>query len=223
MNSIGRYFSNFFKALKSLLIGMKTTLKIFFRKKTTECYPENRKKDLYISPLYRGRLEMIHTADNHHHCVACGICQMNCPNGSIHVESEMVTDAEGKKTKVLKAYTYDLGRCMFCELCVRTCPHHAIQFTNQFENAVFTRSKLILTLNHPGSSLQPKAAAPKPAAAPATSAAAAPATPAVSASTSKAADATPATAPASASAGPATAKAPESEATLPLNSESTNK
>lgn len=222
MNSIGRYFSNFFKALKSLLIGMKTTLKIFFRKKTTECYPENRKKDLYISPLYRGCLEMIHTADNHHHCVACGICQMNCPNGSIHVESEMVTDAEGKKTKVLKAYTYDLGRCMFCELCVRTCPHHAIQFTNQFENAVFTRSKLILTLNHPGSSLQPKAAAPKPAAAPATSAAAASAAPAA-ASAPKAAEATPAAAPASASASPATAKAPESEATLPLNSESTNK
>lgn len=222
MNSIGRYFSNFFKALKSLLIGMKTTLKIFFRKKTTECYPENRKKDLYISPLYRGCLEMLHTADNHHHCVACGICQMNCPNGSIHVESEMVTDAEGKKTKVLKAYTYDLGRCMFCELCVRTCPHHAIQFTNQFENAVFTRSKLILTLNHPGSSLQPKAAAPKPAAAPATSAAAASAAPAA-ASAPKAADTTPAAAPASASASPATAKAPESEATLPLNSESTNK
>ncbi len=205
-----------------MLIGMKTTLKIFFRKKTTECYPENRKKDLYISPLYRGRLEMIHTADNHHHCVACGICQMNCPNGSIHVESAMVTDAEGKKTKVLKAYTYDLGRCMFCELCVRTCPHHAIQFTNQFENAVFTRSKLILTLNHPGSSLQPKAAAPKPAAAPATSAAAASAAPAA-ASAPKAADTTPAATPASASASPATAKAPESEATLPLNSESTNK
>ena len=223
MNSIGRYFSNFFKALKSLLIGMKTTLKIFFRKKTTECYPENRKKDLYISPLYRGCLEMIHTADNHHHCVACGICQMNCPNGTIKVESEMVTDAEGKKTKVLKAYTYDLGRCMFCELCVRTCPHHAIQFTNQFENAVFTRSKLILTLNHPGSSLQPKAAAPKPAAASSISAAAATAAPTVSASTPKAAEATPAATPASASASPATAKAPESEATLPLNSESTNK
>lgn len=221
MNSIGRYFSNFFKALKSLLIGMKTTLKIFFRKKTTECYPENRKKDLYISPLYRGRLEMIHTADNHHHCVACGICQMNCPNGSIHVESEMVTDAEGKKTKVLKAYTYDLGRCMFCELCVRTCPHHAIQFTNQFENAVFTRSKLILTLNHPGSSLLPKAAAPKPAA-PTVSATAASAAPAA-ASAPKAAEATPAAAPTAASASPATAKAPESEATLPLNSESTNK
>ena len=230
MNSIGRYFSNFFKALKSLLIGMKTTLKIFFRKKTTECYPENRKKDLYISPLYRGCLEMLHTADNHHHCVACGICQMNCPNGSIHVESEMVTDAEGKKTKVLKAYTYDLGRCMFCELCVRTCPHHAIQFTNQFENAVFTRSKLILTLNHPGSSLQPKAVAPKPAAAPATSAAAAPTVSATAASAApaaasapKAAEATPAATPTAASASPATAKAQESEATLPLNSESTNK
>ncbi len=163
MNSVRRYFSNFFKALKSLLTGMKTTLKIFFRKKTTQCYPENRKKDLYVSPEFRGRLEMIHTPDNHHHCVACGICQMNCPNGSIRVESEMLTDAEGKKTKVLKSYVYDLGRCMFCELCVRTCPHHAIQFTNAFENAVFTRSKLIVTLNHPGSSLLPKPVAPKAA------------------------------------------------------------
>lgn len=210
MNSIGRYFSNFFKALKSLLIGMKTTLKIFFRKKTTECYPENRKKDLYISPLYRGCLEMIHTADNHHHCVACGICQMNCPNGTIKVESEMVTDAEGKKTKVLKAYTYDLGRCMFCELCVRTCPHHAIQFTNQFENAVFTRSKLMLTLNHPGSSLQPKAAAPKPATAPAISA-----TAATAASTASPKATPQAEAPAKAEA--SVAKAPgdaEAEATL---------
>ena len=210
MNSIGRYFSNFFKALKSLLIGMKTTLKIFFRKKTTECYPENRKKNLYISPLYRGCLEMIHTAGNHHHCVACGICQMNCPNGTIKVESEMVTDAEGKKTKVLKAYTYDLGRCMFCELCVRTCPHHAIQFTNQFENAVFTRSKLILTLNHPGSSLQPKAAAPKPATAPAISA-----TAATAASTASPKATPQAEAPAKAEA--SVAKAPgdaEAEATL---------
>ena len=34
-------------------------------------------------------------------CVACGICQMNCPNGSIKVISETVTDEEGKKKRVL--------------------------------------------------------------------------------------------------------------------------
>lgn len=162
MNGFVQYFSGFFKALKSLLVGMRTTLKIFFRKKTTECYPENR-NTLHVAQAFRGRLEMIHTEDNHHHCVACGICQMNCPNDTIKVESQTVTDEDGKKSKVLTAYSYDLGRCLFCELCVRTCPHHAIQFTNRFENAVFTRQKLVFTLNRPGSSLLPKPAAPAPA------------------------------------------------------------
>ena len=162
MNSLIKYFSDFFSALKSLLTGMKTTLKVFFRKKTTELYPEKR-GSLYVAEQFRGRLEMVHTEDNHHHCVACGICQMNCPNGTIQVESQTVTNAEGKSEKVLVAYRYDLGKCLFCELCVRTCPHHAIRFTNRFENAVFTRGKLALTLNRPGSSLQPKPAKPAPA------------------------------------------------------------
>lgn len=164
MNGFTRYFSDFFKALRSLLIGMKTTLKIFFRKKTTELYPEKRDK-LYVSPLFRGMLQMIHTPDNYHHCVACGLCQINCPNGTIHIESQTVTDADGKKSKELLTYSYDLGKCLFCELCVRNCPHHAIEFVNRYENAVFTRDKLKLTLNHPGSRLMPKPAAPaRPAA-----------------------------------------------------------
>lgn len=160
MNSFIRYFSDFFIALKSLLAGMKTTLKVFFRKKTTELYPEKR-GSLHIAAQFRGRLEMVHTDDNRHHCVACGICQMNCPNGTIRVESRTVTNAEGKPEKVLEAYHYDLGRCLFCELCVRTCPHQAIRFNNKYENAVFTREKLLLTLNRPGSSLLPKTKTPQ--------------------------------------------------------------
>ena len=54
---------------------------------------------------------------------------------------------EGKKKKVLVKYEYDLGSCMFCELCVKSCPHGAIKFAPTFENAVFTRSKLVKQLN----------------------------------------------------------------------------
>ena len=39
------------------------------------------------------------------------------------------------------------GACMFCQLCVNACPHDAIRFDTEFENAVFDRSKLVLTLN----------------------------------------------------------------------------
>ena len=96
---------------------------------------------------------MIHDEENHHHCIACGLCQMNCPNGTIKLTTEMREDADGKKKKVLVKYEYNLGSCMFCNLCVNACPHNAIEFCNDFENAVFEKDKLVLTLNHEGSTL----------------------------------------------------------------------
>ena len=78
---------------------------------------------------------------------------MNCPNGTIKITSEMHEGADGKKKKVLVKYEYNLGSCMFCQLCVNVCPHNAIEFTNDFENAVFEKNKLVLTLNHKGSTL----------------------------------------------------------------------
>ena len=105
---------------------------------------------------FRGELTMPHNEHNEHHCVACGICQMNCPNGTIHIESEMVTGEDGKKKKVLVRYQYDHGSCLYCQLCVRSCPHHAIEFIPTFEHAVFTREKLITQLNQPGSKLEEK-------------------------------------------------------------------
>ena len=72
---------------------------------------------------------------------------MNCPNGTIKLTTEMRETEEGKKKKVLVKYEYNLGSCMFCMLCVNVCPHDAIKFTNDFENAVFEKDKLVLTLN----------------------------------------------------------------------------
>lgn len=155
MRSTQQYFSDFFEGLYSLLKGMKITLKEFFTPKVTECYPENR-ATLKMFDRFRGELVMIHDEHNEHHCVACGICEMNCPNGTIHIESDIVTTEDGKKKKVLKRYIYDHGSCLYCQLCVRNCPHHAIEFVPTFEHAVFTREKLIKQLNKPGSRLSEK-------------------------------------------------------------------
>lgn len=150
MRSTQEYFNSFFRGLFSLLKGMSITLREFFTPKTTEKYPENR-ATLKMFDRFRGELVMPHNEKNEHKCVACGLCQMNCPNDTIHLETEMVTDEEGKKKKVLVKYKYDLGSCLFCQLCVKNCPYRAIEFRPTFEHAVFTREKLVRQLNHESS------------------------------------------------------------------------
>lgn len=144
------YFSGFFHGLTTLLTGLKTSITVFFRRKNTEQYPENR-ETLVLPDRFRGALIMPHNENNEHRCVACGLCRIACPNDTIEVISESIETAEGGKKKLLRAYRYDVGSCMFCQLCVTACPHDAITFGRQFEHAVFDRSKLMMTLNHEGS------------------------------------------------------------------------
>ena len=92
MNGFKQYITSFFSGLCSLLVGMRTTLRVFFRKKTTEQYPENR-DTLKMFDRFRGQLVMKHNDRNEHRCVACGICQMNCPNDSIRVVSFTASSA----------------------------------------------------------------------------------------------------------------------------------
>ena len=37
--------------------------------------------------------------------------------------------------------------CKGCEMCVNACPTGAIRFSTEFEHAVYTREKLVKTLN----------------------------------------------------------------------------
>lgn len=147
MSSIKEYFSSLFKGVWSLLCGMQVTGKEFVTPKITEQYPDNR-DTLKIADRFRGTLTLKYDAEGNHKCIACGICQINCPNGTITLETKMVELPDGKKKKRLVKYDYDLGSCTFCQLCVTTCPQDALEFTNEFEHAVFTRSKLVKQLNY---------------------------------------------------------------------------
>lgn len=169
MSSVSQYFKGLFQGIGGLLTGMSVTWRELFTKKITQQYPENR-KTLVISDRFRGELIMPHDANNEHACTSCGICQMNCPNGTIVIKSKTIETEDGKKKKILDEYYYNLGSCTFCNLCVLTCPSDAIKFDNTFESSVFTRGKLNMKLNHQGSKLrekkkpEPKPVAEKPAA-----------------------------------------------------------
>lgn len=146
MGNIKEYFSSVGKGLSSLVKGMAVTGKELVTPKVTECYPENR-ATLKIANRFRAELTLIYDEQGRHKCIGCGICQMNCPNGTIHLTTKMVDLPDGKKKRILDTYLYDLGSCTFCMLCVTTCPQDALKFTNDFEQAVFTRDKLVKKLN----------------------------------------------------------------------------
>jgi NADH-quinone oxidoreductase subunit I len=154
MNSFTKYFADIFSGVKSLLVGMTVTGKYFFspREIVTQQYPENR-KTLKMYDRFKGEVIMPHDANNQHRCTGCGICETNCPNGSIEIISARIETPEGKKVRIIDKHIYHLSMCTFCGLCVKTCPSDALAFGQEFEHAVFDRAKLTKILNQPGSSI----------------------------------------------------------------------
>lgn len=147
MGSVKDYFSSLGYGIASLLKGMQVTGKEFITPKITEKYPENRENPP-VAPRFRAILELKYDSEGRHKCIACGICERQCPNGTIKLTTKMVDTPDGKKKRKLDKYMYDLGSCTFCQLCVTNCPQDALEFNNDFEQAVFTRDKLVKKLNY---------------------------------------------------------------------------
>jgi NADH-quinone oxidoreductase subunit I len=154
MKSIINYISEIIRGFITLIKGMSVTGKYFVtssRTIVTQKYPENR-KTLEMYDRFKGEVIMPHNEKNEHRCTGCGICEMNCPNGSIEIITR-TEEVDGKKKRVIDKHIYHLGMCTFCGLCVKTCPSNALAFGQKFEHAVYDRSQLTKVLNQPGSVL----------------------------------------------------------------------
>ena len=149
------YISDIYEATKSLLTGMKLTGKYFISPKEiiTEQYPDNR-DTLKMADRFRGEVIMLHDEKNEHACTGCTACELACPNATIKIITKFDVTPEGKKKKALDTFVYHLELCTMCGLCVEACPTSAIKMGQNFEHSVFDRSKLLKTLNTPGSKIR---------------------------------------------------------------------
>lgn len=155
MGSVKDYFTGLGQGIASLVKGMGVTGKEFVTPKITEEYPDNR-DNLPVADRFRAILTLKYDDQGNHKCIACGTCERVCPNNTISLDIKTVDTWDGKKKKKLNKYIYDLGSCTFCQLCVVNCPTDALEFSNDFEQAVFTRSKLVKQLNYLPEKEEPK-------------------------------------------------------------------
>lgn len=138
------YLTKVITGFFSLLQGMGVTIGYFVspKKIVTQQYPENR-ETLQMMARFRGHVSLIHDENGEHCCVACGICERACPNGSINILA--TKDISGRK--ILGQYIYRLSQCALCNLCIESCPYGAIAMGKEFEFAVYDREQLTFVLN----------------------------------------------------------------------------
>ncbi|OFW15468.1 MAG: NADH-quinone oxidoreductase subunit I [Acidobacteria bacterium RIFCSPLOWO2_02_FULL_59_13] len=104
----------------------------------TEQYPQERPE---VSERYRGAPRLnINPDTGETLCIGCDLCALACPEQLI-----VVTTVRDEKTrrKVLTTFTYDTSRCMFCGLCEDACPVDALELSQDFELANYTREGAI--------------------------------------------------------------------------------
>lgn len=121
--------------------GLMVTLKNFIRPPFTVQYPEER---LQQHPRFRGE-EFVWYEER---CTGCASCAKYCPLGIIKIVTDPSKTAieEGEKYDI-EVFDIDIGRCMFCGLCVEACPYDALFMGSGFERGRYRRDELVISVD----------------------------------------------------------------------------
>lgn len=106
-------------------------------------YPEVKPE---ITPRWRGRHRLTTHEDGTIKCVACYMCQTNCPAQCIQIEAGERGDDRTEKVPV--KFDIDLLECIYCGYCVEACPMDAIRMdTGIFSVTSSTREEMKMSID----------------------------------------------------------------------------
>ncbi len=126
---------------EQIIKGMAVTAKNFFgsyvskERLTTVQYPEERltpKENTRQFPflVYDGD-----DAEKGLRCVACQICEKECPPKCIYIvkSKDKRVDYKGQPQVYPVTFDIDISVCMSCSICVEVCPFESIKMDTEFE------------------------------------------------------------------------------------------
>ena len=126
---------------EQIIKGMAVTAKNFFgsyvskERLTTVQYPEERlvpKENTRQFPflVYDGD-----DAEKGLRCVACQICEKECPPQCIYIvkSKDKKPDYKGQPQLYPLTFDIDISVCMSCSICVEVCPFESIKMDTEFE------------------------------------------------------------------------------------------
>ncbi|MBI2893493.1 MAG: 4Fe-4S dicluster domain-containing protein [Deltaproteobacteria bacterium] len=144
------YFASLRNAATTVFEGMAVTASHLFREPITIQYPDRMERPLpeMLPMRYRGLLEVQMDI-----CTGCKRCEKSCPIDCIAIDLEKIDTGGPKKETVTTRFDIDMGKCMYCGLCVEACVAEstgAIRHTREFEAAASTLDGLLFRFIQPG-------------------------------------------------------------------------
>jgi NADH-quinone oxidoreductase subunit I len=138
--TVRAYFRDIRDNIRSILVGLKITLKYCFQKSVTVQYPEHR---LSFAPRFRGIHEF--EADL---CIACDQCAKACPVDCIYIDKTAPRKIDKKTGKAaggdLLRFAIDYSKCMFCALCTEPCPTECIHMGKLHDLSGYSRQDMVV-------------------------------------------------------------------------------
>src|SRR5690606_11313294 len=134
------YFRNIYLTVKTILIGMRITLKYCFARTVTVQYPD-------MAPVLQPRFRGFHYYEIEK-CIACDMCAKACPVDCIYIEKSGPRKID-KETGValggaMIRFAIDYSKCMFCALCTDPCPTECIHMGNVHDLSGYDRESMIV-------------------------------------------------------------------------------
>lgn len=143
MEAVQTYFRDIWKALSSIAVGLRVTIRHLARPAVTVQYP-----DVKLKMPERARNRLYVNIDD---CIGCDQCALACPVDCITIETIKstpdqdlgVTSTGHKKRLHLPRFDIDIAKCCYCGLCVYPCPTECIVMTDVYEFSEFDRHNLV--------------------------------------------------------------------------------